>query len=89
MPGGACSGGVSAGDRVRSRAEREELWFEVAARSTVVFTVTMENAEGQGRHEHTAWVRNAAAAPQEMTWVVPAYAREMDMRIVRVEFHSE
>ncbi len=32
---------------------------------------------------------NAAAAPQEMTWVVPAYAREMDMRIVRVEFHSE
>ncbi len=37
----------------------EELWFEVAARSTVVFTVTMENAEGQGRHEHTAWVRNA------------------------------
>lgn len=62
--------------------------FNLLANSTVYVTITLANSQGQGRTERTVSFINATQQVRHMTWHVPDYHLDMDMRIIRVEFHA-
>ncbi len=65
----------------------QRLRFTLAPHLRAHLTVTLENGEGQGRHELTVPFNNASNEPVETSWTVSSYDRDMDMRIVRAEWH--